>query len=332
LGIASLDDPALKRMRIGLHVVGADYVPPGQVLAARGLQANLVGFNIFGAAGEEEPAGKPVRALEQGEIDVAVLWGPFAGYFARSRKGALEVSPGFEKRQRAGRAAGFRDLAGRASGEPGAARRVERRARRACGGSKAAVGQLWSSGGGSVRAVVALLLVLTLHSCKRESRDLYVTEGGRTVPSLSYRESSLVPGGQPPIPQGHTTAVLPRVNPYAGNAYAVVEGEKLFLNYNCSGCHGMGGGGIGPPLMERSWLYGHMPEQVYESIARGRPNGMPAWGTRLPEFQIRQLVTYVRSLGSLEPKSARGARSDSLATTSEQPRQPAEDVQAQEER
>lgn len=89
----SLDDPRLKNLRIGLHVVGDDYIPPGHVLAARGLQANLVGFQIYGEAGEEEPAGKLVRALEDGRIDVAVLWGPFAGYFARRRPGALRVIP-----------------------------------------------------------------------------------------------------------------------------------------------------------------------------------------------------------------------------------------------
>jgi cytochrome c oxidase cbb3-type subunit 3 len=119
------------------------------------------------------------------------------------------------------------------------------------------------------------------------------------------------------------------VNPYEGNAYAISEGERLFTFYNCVYCHGHGGGAIGPALMDRSWLYGETPGQVYESIARGRPNGMPAWGTRLPEFQIWYLVTYVRSLGGLQPLNARGARSDALAITSEQPRQPAEDVQVQ---
>ena len=81
--------------------------------------------------------------------------------------------------------------------------------------------------------------------------------------------------------------------------------------------------------MDRNWLYGETPEKIYESIARGRPNGMPAWGTRLPEWQIWYLTTYVRALGSLQPKSATPARSDGPELHSGNPQQTSEDLQVQ---
>ncbi|MCC6589728.1 MAG: quinoprotein dehydrogenase-associated putative ABC transporter substrate-binding protein [Bryobacterales bacterium] len=90
--IVSLEDPALKGLRIGIHLSGEGYTPPAQVLAARGLKANVSGYMLFGAMDDDEPAAKPIRALERGELDVAVVWGPFAGYFAR-RDPRLIVTP-----------------------------------------------------------------------------------------------------------------------------------------------------------------------------------------------------------------------------------------------
>ena len=101
-------------------------------------------------------------------------------------------------------------------------------------------------------------------------------------------------------------------NPYEGNAYAISQGQQLFEQYNCSGCHAHGGGGIGPALMDDEWIYGSSPAKIYESISEGRPNGMPAWGGRITEAQIWQLVTYVRSLSNLEPQNVTPARAEGM--------------------
>ena len=85
-------------------------------------------------------------------------------------------------------------------------------------------------------------------------------------------------------------------NPYEDNAYAMTEGQRLYEWFNCSGCHARGGGGIGPALMDDYWKYGNTDGEIYTSIVEGRPNGMPAWGGRIPEFQAWQLVTYVQAL------------------------------------
>ena len=88
----------------------------------------------------------------------------------------------------------------------------------------------------------------------------------------------------------------PTRNPYEDNAYAMTEGQRLYEWFNCSGCHARGGGGIGPPLMADVWRYGKNPRDIYTSIVEGRPNGMPAWRGRMPEYEVWQLVTYVQAL------------------------------------
>jgi cytochrome c oxidase cbb3-type subunit 3 len=86
-------------------------------------------------------------------------------------------------------------------------------------------------------------------------------------------------------------------NPYANDVAAMTEGRRLFVRMNCSGCHGgRAGGGMGPSLRDVDWLYGSTDAQIFSTIAEGRANGMPAWGTTLPEAQIWRLVAYVRSL------------------------------------
>ena len=96
--------------------------------------------------------------------------------------------------------------------------------------------------------------------------------------------------------------------PYDENAYGTTEGQLLFEQMNCSGCHANGGGGMGPPLMDDEWIYGSRPDQIFATIAEGRPNGMPTWKYRLNNQQIWQLVAYVRSLSGLTPEGARPSR------------------------
>jgi quinoprotein dehydrogenase-associated probable ABC transporter substrate-binding protein len=93
LDIRSLLDDALENCRIGVHVTGDDYAPPAQVLARRGLSAHIIGFNLFGADGEVNPAFKLLDAVTKGDIDVGIVWGPFAGYYAHQHPGSLDVRP-----------------------------------------------------------------------------------------------------------------------------------------------------------------------------------------------------------------------------------------------
>jgi cytochrome c oxidase cbb3-type subunit 3 len=100
--------------------------------------------------------------------------------------------------------------------------------------------------------------------------------------------------------------------PYDENAYSISQGQRLFSQYNCVGCHAHGGGGMGPALIDDNWIYGSEPENIYNTILEGRPNGMPSFGGHIPEQQAWQIVAYVRSMGRLVPKAAASGRSDHL--------------------
>ena len=94
-GLRDFDDPRLKEMRIGLHVIGAEGVntPPARALAKRGLSGNVTGFPMWSdAEGDVPQVGKVVEAIERGDLDVAVIWGPFAGYFSRPYSDRVAVS------------------------------------------------------------------------------------------------------------------------------------------------------------------------------------------------------------------------------------------------
>jgi cytochrome c oxidase cbb3-type subunit 3 len=101
-------------------------------------------------------------------------------------------------------------------------------------------------------------------------------------------------------------------NAYEESAYAVAEGKRLYRWYNCNGCHANGGGGSGPPLMDAEWIYGSAPANVLATILQGRPNGMPAFGGKIPDHQAMQIAAYVRSMGGMLPKDVAPGRADHL--------------------
>jgi cytochrome c oxidase cbb3-type subunit 3 len=103
--------------------------------------------------------------------------------------------------------------------------------------------------------------------------------------------------------------------PYDGVAWGISEGARLYTQMNCSGCHFHGGGGMGPALMDRTWLYGGDDADVFATILLGRPNGMPSFRSKLTDDQAWQLVAYVRSLSGRAPKQAGAARDDHMSAT-----------------
>jgi mxaJ protein len=89
--VRSFDDPRLATMRIGVQLIGNDLAasPPGGLLARHGYTQNVRGFPVVG---DEPSARRAIEAIERGEIDAAVLWGPQAGYFARRSRVPLRVA------------------------------------------------------------------------------------------------------------------------------------------------------------------------------------------------------------------------------------------------
>lgn len=151
--------------------------------------------------------------------------------------------------------------------------------------------------------------VLIGTGCQRERRETRPAPTRLAVFGDSGHESDIYPGGTQP--SGSALAGTGS-NPYEGTAYGISEGQRLFAQFNCTGCHAHGGGGMGPPLIKDQWIYGNEPVNLFDTIVKGRPNGMPTWGGKIPEYQIWQLVAYIRSLNHLEPKSATPPRADTL--------------------
>jgi cytochrome c oxidase cbb3-type subunit III len=168
---------------------------------------------------------------------------------------------------------------------------------------------------------VLVVVAVVFLACKREERNFHGLPSGSAITNPKVREVSLVPGGAVPADSGP--------GPYDDNAYAVSQGKTLYNQYNCSGCHFQGGGGIGPPLMDADWIYGSRPENIYETIAEGRPNGMPSYGHKIVPDQIWQIAAYIRSMSGLLRKDVAPGRDDAMQVRpQEQSTQKAKPVQS----
>jgi quinoprotein dehydrogenase-associated probable ABC transporter substrate-binding protein len=95
LDIASMTDPRLRTLQIGIQLIGDDgfNTPPAHALAMQGIVDNVVGYTVYGDYRRPDPPAQILEALARGEIDIAAVWGPLAGYFARQSPVKLTVVP-----------------------------------------------------------------------------------------------------------------------------------------------------------------------------------------------------------------------------------------------
>ncbi len=93
--IRSLDDPILRELKIGVHVIGDDYnnSPPAHALGNRQIVGNIVGYSVYGDYSEPNPPARLIEAVARGDVDLAIAWGPIAGYFAQKESVPLELVP-----------------------------------------------------------------------------------------------------------------------------------------------------------------------------------------------------------------------------------------------
>jgi mxaJ protein len=95
LKIASFDDTALRRLRIGVQMIGDDFTntPPAHALSKRNIIRNVRGYSVYGDYRQPNPPARIIDALANGDVDVAIAWGPLAGYFAQREPVALQITP-----------------------------------------------------------------------------------------------------------------------------------------------------------------------------------------------------------------------------------------------
>ena len=93
--IKSYDDPLLRELKVGLHAIGNDgsNSPPATAMGRHDLAKNIVGFSMWGDSTIKNPQGLIVDAVAEGKIDLAIVWGPFGGYFAKKYGHQLTVTP-----------------------------------------------------------------------------------------------------------------------------------------------------------------------------------------------------------------------------------------------
>ena len=95
ISLASFDDPQLRKLRIGVQLIGDDGIntPPAHALTKRNMIQNVRGYSVYGDYRTPNPPARIIDAVAHGDVDVAVAWGPLAGYFAQREPVPLDIRP-----------------------------------------------------------------------------------------------------------------------------------------------------------------------------------------------------------------------------------------------
>jgi mxaJ protein len=95
IDVDSFDDPRLRKLKIGVQIIGADYAnsPPAHALANRGIVNNVAGYMVYGDSSSADPRRGIIDSVAAGEVDIAAVWGPMAGYYIRRSRVPLRAVP-----------------------------------------------------------------------------------------------------------------------------------------------------------------------------------------------------------------------------------------------
>jgi mxaJ protein len=95
IDLRTFDDPRLRKLRIGVHLIGDDgaNTPPVHALSSRGVVGNVRGYMVAGDYSRPNPPARLIEAVVNGDVDIAIVWGPLAGYFAKTPSNVLTLVP-----------------------------------------------------------------------------------------------------------------------------------------------------------------------------------------------------------------------------------------------
>jgi len=276
-GIRSLDDTVLRHLKIGVNLVGDDYQnpPPAQALAARGVVGNLVGFGTFYSA-EQRPQAI-IDAVARGDVDIAIVWGPLAGYFAPRESVSLAIVPLPDSVDRTGLPMAYDIAMG--------VRRSDR----------AALGQQLNDIISRRQAEIGRIL---------EEYHVPMLALPRAAPPGGGAAAAASPSGA--ATGSRVTAAKATVRDSLLASDDEYQGWKWFHVY-CYRCHGTDalGSTLAPDLRHSVSPQGTVTRDVFLTTVRdGRiAKGMPSWNALLNQRQIEELYAYIkaRSEGRLAP-------------------------------
>ena len=91
--VKSLADPRLKKARIGVNMYSSDgeNSPPAMALSRYGVVGNLKGYFTFFS--DKERPEDIIKGVANKDVDIAIAWGPLAGYFAKQLNAPLTLTP-----------------------------------------------------------------------------------------------------------------------------------------------------------------------------------------------------------------------------------------------
>ena len=260
--IRSLDAPELEQLRIGVHV----NTPPEESLARRGLLDNVSTYSLFfDPRGDRDRPRKLLDDLVAGTLDVAVAWGPLAGYAARTLNAPLELVPLADE---PGVPLSFDISMGVAKGNEVLKDRLE-----------TAID----------RRRADILAILEEHGVP------VVPAAGGPGPTGRSAADAAPAAASPPAP--------PKLNPFTGDAGRAAEGRTLYFEVGCQGCHGGGGGGgMATSVIDDVWTFGSDDEVLFRLIKGEIPEQtMPTVYSVLEDDEVWKILAFIRSVYAGDP-------------------------------
>ena len=258
--LRSLDAPELQRLRIGVHI----NTPPEESLARRGLLDNITTYSLFfDPRGDRDRPRKLLDDLVAGTVDVAVAWGPLAGYADTTSTAPLELVP---LEDEPGVPLSFDISMGVAKGNDELKDRLE-----------AAID----------RRQAEILAILEEYGV-----PLVPAGGGSGSASQSAEPEAAAAAPAPG-----------KRNPFTGNADRVAEGRTLYFQVGCQGCHGGGGGGgMATSVIDDAWTFGSDDDVLFRLIKGEIPEQtMPTVYSVLEDEEVWKVLAFIRSVYAGDP-------------------------------
>ena len=267
--LQSLDAPGLQELRIGVHV----NTPPEESLARRGLLDNVSTYSLFfDPRGDRDRPRKLLDDLVASVVDVAIAWGPLAGYAATTSDAPLELVPLADE---PGVPLSFDISMGVAKGNDELKGRLEM-----------AIDRRQSE----ILAILEEYGVPVVPAVGGTGAAPPAGASGAADPNVGAAPAAAVPGPR-------------KLNPFTGDADRAAEGRTLYFQVGCQGCHGGGGGGgMATSVIDDAWTFGSDDDVLFRLIKGEVPEQtMPTVYSVLEDDEVWKILAFIRSVYAGDP-------------------------------